>query len=236
VHVPVKLGLALLRDRHGVIDLDVPVRGDLAEPDFRLGRVIWHAVLNVFAKIATSPFTLIGKAFGGGDADLSLLAFEPGSDVLDAQAQKTLETLRKGLHERPGLRLAMEGTAREAEDLPALRRQELDARLARLKGSPVTAEDRGRWLRAAWLEANPPSREKNAKPAPEPALPEMEAQLLAKVQVDPATLTLLARRRVQAARARVLEGGQVEEDRVFIEEGSERARKEGGPRVFLELK
>ncbi len=236
VHLPVKLGLALLRDRHGLIDLDVPVRGDLAEPDFRLGRVIWRAILNVFAKIATSPFSLIGKAFGGGDADLSVLVFQPGSDQIDAQGAKVLETLRKGLFERPGLRLDLEGTASEAEDLPALRRQELEAQLGRLKGSPVTADDRAKWLRAAWLEAFPPPKEKGAKAPPEPPAADMEAQLLARVQVDAGSLKLLARRRVQAARERILQGGQVEEGRVFLAEGSERARKEGGPRVFFELK
>ncbi|HLO66781.1 MAG TPA: DUF748 domain-containing protein [Holophaga sp.] len=240
VKLPVKLGLALLRDRHGVIDLDVPVRGDLAEPDFRLGKVIWRAILNVFAKIATSPFSLIGKAFGGGDADLSVLAFAPGSDTIDPAGLKTVEVLRKGLFERPGLRLDMEGSAGEAEDLPALRRQELDAQLARLKGASVTADDRPRWIKAAWLQAFPPPREKEkdskAAPAPEPALPEMENQLLARVQVDAGSLKLLARRRVQAVRARLLEGGQVEEGRVFVAEGSERARKEGGPKVYFEMK
>lgn len=236
VHVPVKLGLALLRDRHGVIDLDVPVRGDLASPDFKLGRVIWRAIINVFAKIATSPFALIGKAFGGGDADLSLLSFQPGVDAVDAQGAKVLETLEKGLYERPGLRLEMEGTAGEA-DVPALKLAELEASLARLKGQPLGPGERPKLLRAAYLQAFPPPKDpKEAKAAPEPAPADMEARLLARVEVDAAALRLLARRRVQAARDRLLASGKVPEDRVFIVDGGERARKEGGSRVYFELK
>ncbi|WP_306599592.1 DUF748 domain-containing protein [Geothrix sp. 21YS21S-2] len=236
VHVPVKLGLALLRDRHGVIDLDVPVRGDLASPDFKLGRVIWRAVINVFAKIATSPFALIGKAFGGGDADLSLLPFPPGGDAVDAQGAKVLETLEKGLFERPGLRLEMEGTAGEV-DVPALKLAELEASLARLKGQPLGPGERPKFLRAAYLQAFPPPKDpKEAKAAPEPAPADMEARLLARVDVDAAALRLLARRRVQAVRDRLLGSGKVSEDRVFIVDGGERARKEGGSRVYFELK
>ncbi len=241
MHVPVKLGLALLRDRHGVIDLDVPVRGDLDAPDFKLGRVIWRAIVNVFAKIATSPFSLIGKAFGGGDADLSLLSFEPGADALDAQGTKVLETLEKGLYERPGLRLEMEGTSAEA-DVPALKRAELEASLARLKGQPLAPGEREKFLRAAYLLAFPPPKDaKDAKEGKDPkAAPEtpadMEAKLLGRIQVDEAALRLLARRRVQAARDHVLASGKVAEDRVFIVDGGERARKEGGSRVYFELK
>ncbi|BDU73877.1 DUF748 domain-containing protein [Mesoterricola silvestris] len=236
MHVPVKLGLALLRDRHGLIDLDVPVRGDLASPDFRLGRVIWRAIINVFAKIATSPFALIGKAFGGGDADLSLLAFAPGADAVDPQGAKVLETLEKGLFERPGLRLEMEGTASEG-DVPALKLAELEASLARLKGQPLAPGERPKFLRAAYLQAFPPPKDpKEAKAAPEPAAGDMEARLLARIDVDAAALRLLARRRVQGARDRLLASGRVPEDRVFIVDGGERARKEGGSRVYFQLK
>ena len=241
IHVPVKLGLALLRDRNGLIDLDVPVGGDLNQPDFKLSHVIWHAVLNVFAKIATSPFSLIGKAFGGGDADLSLVPFPPGSVAIEGSGLKVLATLAKGLYERPGLRLEMEGSVDEAQDGPALKRAELDQALARLKGAPVEAGERPRWVRAAYLQAFPPPAKdpkapKDAVPPPEPAPAEMEARLLDRVQLDPAALKLLARKRVQAAQERLLEGGKVEPERLFMVEGSDRAKKEPGSRVLFNLK
>jgi hypothetical protein len=224
-----------------LIDLDVPVRGDLAQPDFKLGKVIWHAVLNVFAKIATSPFSMIGKAFGGGDADLSVLPFRPGSATLDEQGIKVLDTLEKGLFERPGLRLEMEATTDEALDGAALRREELEAVLARLKGQPLTAPERPRFLRAAYLQAFPPPKEakpsKDAKaPAmPEPSPAEMEARLLARIPVDATALRLLESQRVQAVRERLLQSGKVGEGRIFLTEGGERAKREGGCKVFFEL-
>ena len=244
IHVPVKLGLALLRDRNGLIDLDVPVGGDLSQPDFKLSHVIWHAVLNVFAKIATSPFSMIGKAFGGGDADLSLVPFPPGSVAIEGSGLKVLETLAKGLYERPGLRLEMEGSVDEGQDGPALKRAELEQTLEHLKGAPLEPAERPKWLRTAYLQAFPaPAKDPKAprppKDAPVPAEPtaaEMEARLLERVQLDPAALKLLARRRVQAAQERLLQGGKVEAERLFLVEGSERAKKEPGSRVLFNLK
>jgi len=243
IHVPVKLGLALLRDRHGLIDLDVPVGGDLSQPDFKLSHVIWHAVLNVFAKIATSPFSMIGKAFGGGDADLSLVPFPPGSVAIEGSGLQVLATLAKGLYERPGLRLEMEGSVDEGQDGPALKRAELEESLSRLKGAPLEPAERPKWLRTAFLKAFPPPapdpkapKPKEAAATPEPTPAEMEAKLLERVQLDPAALKLLARRRVQAAQERLLEGGKVEPERLFLVEGSERAKKEPGSRVLFNLK
>ncbi|MCI0410918.1 MAG: DUF748 domain-containing protein, partial [Acidobacteria bacterium] len=77
--LPVKLGLALLKDRNGVIELDVPVEGNLDDPQFRLGKVIVHAIGVVFAKIVTSPFNLLARAFSGSEEDLSFLEYDPGS-------------------------------------------------------------------------------------------------------------------------------------------------------------
>jgi hypothetical protein len=111
-HMPVKLGLALLRDRHGVVKLDVPVEGSLDDPKFRLGRVILRAVINIFAKLVTSPFTLLAHAFAGrDDIDLSVIDFAPGSAALEASAQPRLDALVKGLTERPGLSLVITGRA-----------------------------------------------------------------------------------------------------------------------------
>ncbi|HYG66642.1 MAG TPA: DUF748 domain-containing protein, partial [Anaeromyxobacteraceae bacterium] len=78
--IPVRLALALLQDRNGVILLDVPVEGNLDDPEFRLGKVIWRTILNVLTKVATSPFRALAALAGGGeDTDLSTVEFAAGS-------------------------------------------------------------------------------------------------------------------------------------------------------------
>jgi len=50
IKLPVKLGIALLQDRHGVIALDVPVNGRLDDPKFRLGPLIMQVFMNIITK------------------------------------------------------------------------------------------------------------------------------------------------------------------------------------------
>lgn len=68
--LPVRLAVALLKDRKGHINLDIPVSGSLDDPEFGYGRIILKIPLNLLVKAATSPFSLLGALFGGGGEDL----------------------------------------------------------------------------------------------------------------------------------------------------------------------
>jgi hypothetical protein len=127
--LPVKLGLALLKDRNGKIELDVPVEGNLDDPKFRLGGVIWGAVLNVFTKIVTSPFAALGSLFGGSGEEVSYQEFTPGDSELQPAAREKLDALAKALYERPGLEVEIEGNAHPKSDSDALRRLKLEQQL-----------------------------------------------------------------------------------------------------------
>ena len=155
--LPVKLGLAILRDRRGVIAFDLPIEGSLDDPDIKYGKLVWKAVFGLLGKIATSPFTLLGKLFGGDAGDLSSLAFAPGSSSLEAVATPKLQALAKALQERPELRLDAEGGVDADQDGAALRKAALEALLRRTRTAalktaedqPVPAAERERWIRAA---------------------------------------------------------------------------------------
>jgi hypothetical protein len=238
--LPVKLALAILRDRRGVIDLELPVQGSLDDPDFRYGRIVWKAVLNVLGKIVTSPFALLGKLVGAGDHDLSYVSFAPGSAEPEPEAAAKLQALAKALDERPALSLEAEGTADPGADGAALRRQALERRLTALRdggstagAAPLGPEDRRRLLPVAYKAAFPPVPGAAASQPP-PAV-EMEQRLLEAMPVAAGDLRQLADARTKALVARLLEA-KVDPARLFEVEGGERARKEGGSRVYLGLR
>ena len=110
--LPVMLAVALLKDRQGRIDIDLPIRGDLKDPDFKYGKAVLSVLLNLLTKIVASPFTLMGKLIpGGGDGEeLQYLEFDPGAVAVAATELKKVEAIAKGLEERPGLRLEITGT------------------------------------------------------------------------------------------------------------------------------
>ena len=139
VHLPIKLGVALLKDRQGNITLDVPVSGSLDDPKFKIGPVIWHVVENLVAKAAASPFTFLGKLVGGGGPAPSSADFAPGSSTLEPSEKARLQTLTKVLYERPLLTLQIAGACDPAADGAVLARQHLRRRVARLRADELAA-------------------------------------------------------------------------------------------------
>ncbi len=124
--LPVRLGVALLKDIDGNIVIDLPVKGSLDDPDFRIGRVVLRVVVNLLAKAATSPFSLIGSMFGGGGDELAYQDFAPGAATPLETELKKIETLRKALKGRPALSLDITGGYDAAADLAAVRERTLD--------------------------------------------------------------------------------------------------------------
>ncbi|MBV9510272.1 MAG: DUF748 domain-containing protein, partial [Caulobacteraceae bacterium] len=75
---PVRLATALLKDKDGVINLDVPVTGSLEDPKFSLWPVVWQIIGNALEKAAVAPFRLIGSLFAGAEK-AQYVDFAPGS-------------------------------------------------------------------------------------------------------------------------------------------------------------
>jgi uncharacterized protein involved in outer membrane biogenesis len=243
--LPVKLGLALLRDPDGKIVLDVPVEGSLDDPEFRLKRVILRSMVNVFRKIVASPFKLLGKLFSREEVDLSTIEFPAGSAEPDPSAAEKMTALAKSLRERPELRLEVGGDVAPAADGEAIRRQTLERLLREAKWKaaggasggapeplPVAPEERPRWVEALFRERfpaaiPPPSpppdakrRSAQATDAPAqpaaPSLAEMEEKLLAGIEVSPGDLNLLAQERARRVRDGILSQGEIDAARVFL--------------------
>ena len=124
--LPVRLGVALLKDIDGNIVIDLPIQGSLDDPEFKIGRVVLRVIVNLLTKAATSPFSLIGAAFGGGGDELAYQDFSPGAALpLEADHKKT-DTLRKALKGRPALNLDITGSYDANADLAAVREQRLN--------------------------------------------------------------------------------------------------------------
>jgi len=246
VKAPVRLAVALLKDRHGVIDLDVPVAGSLDDPKFKIWRVVVQVLVNLVAKAATAPFSLIASAFGGDD-DLSRIEFAPGLARLDPAAGKRLEVLAKAMRERPGLAFEIAGQVHPAEDREGLQRFLYERTLKKLKmdellrsGAEVRSVDdltiepaeRQHLVGTAYAAAkfSKPKNfigfEKSLPPA------EQEKLLLATTRVDDDQLRDLALRRATAVQAVLSKAAPDAAHRLFLVT----ARGESHRRVELKLK
>lgn len=228
--LPVLLAVALLKDKNGVIDINLPISGSLDDPQFSLGGLIVKVFVNLFTKAVTAPFALLGSLFGGGE-ELAYLEFDPGSAALDAEDEAKLKSLAKALEERPGLRLDASGRAEPGADRDALKRAAVDRQVkaAKLRDTGGKAADKAaldevtvdpgeyeKYLTAAYRAAKF-DRPRNAiGMLKEQPVPEMERLMLENAPVSDEELRLLADARAQAAKAWLVEAGKVAAERVFI--------------------
>jgi hypothetical protein len=138
-HLPVKLGIALLKDRHGNIDLDVPVHGNLNDPQFKVMPIVWQVLENLLSKAATAPFTLLGKLMGGGGEEMSYVDFQPGLSVLTDPEQAKLAKVANALYERPALAVEISAGADPVSETPVLARLKLADQIRSLQASELIA-------------------------------------------------------------------------------------------------
>lgn len=236
--LPVPLIVGLLKDRKGVIEVDMPIRGNLNDPDFKYGKVVISTLLNLLGKVVASPFALMGKLVpgGGSEEDLQFIEFQPGSALLADTELTKLEALEKALDERAGLRLDIRGTTDATRDVAVLQTMKLRAQLFEMSGEKkpdqeeLSPKEEQRLVEK--LYAKLPAPDPSVAPA-EPAQPTVEGMkrtLAAAIQISPSELEKLARRRAEAIRSHLLEGGKLTEDRVALldtgsaESGHEKVR------------
>ena len=231
--IPVPFVVALLQDRQGRIEIDLPIRGDLNDPDFRYGRVLLSTLGNLLTKLAASPFALLGKLVPGGGSgeELQFFEFEPGSTSLAATDLKKTEALITALQERPGLRLEITGTADPVRDRQALRLQKLKAQLlaawqqerASPKDMDLPAAEEERLIKERFKQQQ--GQQAGTVPAPKPdvapkppTVEEMRQQLAGSIPVDEASLRILADERAKQMRGQLAGEGKLADERVFLTE------------------
>ena len=262
VPLPVRLAVALLKDRDGVIDISLPVSGSLDDPQFRVGPIIWQAFVGLLTKIVTAPFALIGSLFGGGE-DLQYVEFAAGSSMLTPAQVDKLTTLAKGLAERPQLRLDIPlQTLTPADDaalIEAAYKEMVEPMLAAIPaGAPDAAQRRLTTLAAVYQQqtGSPPAYPMSATapmsamdamggmtamPAPpDPAVLESNIEFVEKALRERITVTqsardTLARSRADAVQAAILTNTQVDPQRVFRSERTSGALDMAG-NARMELK
>ncbi|MCL1146642.1 DUF748 domain-containing protein [Shewanella marinintestina] len=137
--LPVTLAIALLQDRHGVIDLGLQVSGDVEDPSFSIGSIVMTAFTNVITKAVTAPFSLLAGLLGADDDELDKISFAAGAASLDTKQVDTLDKLAKGLGDRPMLTLNVEGGVSMIDDSQALSEQQLQSKLAQLAKMETSA-------------------------------------------------------------------------------------------------
>jgi hypothetical protein len=258
VSLPIKLAVALLKDRNGVIDLDIPVSGTLDDPTFRLGPIIWKVFVSILEKAVTAPFALLGALFGGGP-DLQFIDFRPGAADLDPAATDKVRAMVKALNARPQLKIEVPIASVKELDRPALVEAQFLAQIreaqsgsASGKKSTAAAPEFEQLEPAAKVELLTQLYAKNM--GGEPKFPPEVTSLKAKPELAAAKvdflkralhehmaiadsdLTALGEQRAKAVQQALLTDTRVDPARVFLVANDKAKNRDGEVRLELSLK
>jgi hypothetical protein len=229
--LPVLLAVALLKDRNGVIDVDLPISGSLDDPQFSIGGLVLRLVINIITRAVTAPFALLGSTFSGGGSgeELSYVEFESGLASLSETAHKKIETLAKAMNDRPALRLELSGRADPATDLDGLKRVSMERKvkaqkLQELSGKAdapksvdevrIESSEYPQYLRQAYRQESFPKPRNAIGLLRNLPVVEMEKLMIHHATVNEEDLRELANQRAQTVRDALVTTGQVSADRL----------------------
>ena len=133
IKAPFKLAISLLKDRKGLININMPVKGSIDDPEFKVGKIIFKTILKLVLKAATSPFSFIASVFGEegySKDDINHIEFKPGSTQFADHSNLKLETIEKALLDRPGINIEVAGYVDVKDDRLELIAKKLDKFIA----------------------------------------------------------------------------------------------------------
>jgi hypothetical protein len=240
MNLPLGLAIALLKDADGKIQVDLPVSGNLDDPQFEIGGVIRKAIVQLITGVATSPFRFLGSLVGMDTEQFDRIAFEPGQSEVPPPAREQLGKLAEALQQRPKLALEIPGVFAAPADRAALQTQRVDARietgieaLRTAKAGDKSRTALQRKVVEALFEARfpdeslkelqvgfrrPPPDDPQGKPQLDESayIAGLQAQLEQAENISDADLQALAAARAEAVAAALTEGGVIPAERIQI--------------------
>jgi len=123
--LPLGFAVALLEDSDGVIDINMPVEGDISKPDFKYGSMILKTFVNLIVKAVASPFKFLASAMGISGEDMDFVEFEASEALVLASEREKLDNIAKMLQEKPKLSLSITGGFDAKVDKEAIQAKKL---------------------------------------------------------------------------------------------------------------
>ena len=211
VNLPLSLAISILSDQNNQINIDLPVTGDLNDPDFKYGGIVWEAVKKLFADITLAPFRFLGNMLGLSSKDLNTIDFMPANAELIVSEQAKIADFIKLTTAKPKMKLSITPAYSDV-DITALKNAKLNEKISQ------TMNQTGKDYAGALASLAPKEKSSDEKALREAALKGIE--------VKKEQLLELANARAQAIKAALAQAG-LTEDRMIVKKPEKTDVKQG---------
>ncbi len=225
--LPVGLAISLLKNKKGEIDLDLPITGNLDDPEFRFGSVVLKVITNLIVKVVTAPFSILGAMFEGGE-ELGYVEFAHGKAVIDAENTQKLDKLITVLTDKPELNLEIQGVFDAIEDARAMARAGFEHQLKALKvektggsvadldGVEIPDQEKEALILEAYEKAGFAKPQAQDGTEKQLSTEEKQVLLVSHVIVNEADVKALAMARAEAIKNYIISMEKVPRERLFL--------------------
>ena len=211
VNLPLSLAISILSDQNNQINIDLPVEGDLNDPDFKYGGIVWEAVKKLFADITLAPFRFLGNMLGLSSKDLNTIDFMPANAELIVSEQAKIADFIKLTTAKPKMKLSITPAYSDV-DITALKNAKLNEKISQ------TMNQTGKDYAGALASLAPKEKSTDEKVLREAALKGIE--------IKKEQLLELANARAQAIKAALAQAG-LAEDRMTVKKPEKTDVKQG---------
>lgn len=248
--LPIGLAISLLKNKDDQINLDLPVSGQLDDPEFSVGGIVVKMIGNLIIKVVTSPFAVIGAMFGGGE-DLEYLEYQPGITLLSSSHEEKLEKLKQILTSKPTIRLEIQGMHQPELEEDALMNVGFNdlikaekfklmvasgAAVKTLNDVQISDEEIPIFVNLAYTKAGFPKPRNQDGTEKQISLDDKIKLLQTSIPVKQEDYRQLSMKRSENVKAALILDGNIEKERIFILEPQTYADKEKKSRVKFSLK
>lgn len=144
VKIPLKAALYILKDKDDKILIEMPVKGNIDNPEFNYMKVVWKTLGNLLVKVATSPARALGSALGINSDELEFMGVAPDQHGLTSEQYHILSDLSAIAQSDPRITitLTLHMPATDDAEAAAKRNEWLNEQVARYVAEQGVPEGR----------------------------------------------------------------------------------------------
>jgi len=144
VKIPLKAALYILKDKDDKILIEMPVKGNIDNPEFNYMKVVWKTLGNLLVKVATSPARALGSALGINSDELEFMVVAPDQHGLTSEQYHILSDLSAIAQSDPRITitLTLHMPATDDAEAAAKRNEWLNEQVARYVAEQGVPEER----------------------------------------------------------------------------------------------
>jgi hypothetical protein len=128
VSLPLGIAISLLEDSDGVIDINLPISGNVDDPQFSIGAILWKAFVNLITKAVTAPFSLLGAIFNFNEDEIKSVKFDSLESEITPIQKETLDKIAQILTAKQDIAIKLQASYDKDKETQALKEKKYLAR------------------------------------------------------------------------------------------------------------